>query len=239
MSGSLLISAKNIGVDYAIGHNIFRRKTHSALKDVSFELHAGDSLGVIGRNGAGKSSLLKVLAGIIEPDRGTLWRGNIKTALMALQVGFDNELSGLDNILLSGMLLGFSKAEVELRREAIISFAQLGEFIKHPVKTYSVGMRARLGFSICYELQPEIMLIDEVLGVGDVDFRKKSSAAMRQKLSSDQTVVLVSHNAKTINALCNKAIWIEDGVTRMFGEPAEVVAEYQQHMLSVTDNESR
>lgn len=232
MSGDLLVSAKNIGVEYSVGRNIFRRATYQALRDVSFELHAGDSLGIIGRNGAGKSSLLKVLAGIIEPDFGSLWKADIKTALMALQVGFDGELSGLDNILLSGMLLGFSREEVESKYKEIIDFAELGDFIRYPVKTYSVGMRARLGFSICYELQPEVMLIDEVLGVGDVDFRKKSSAAMRERIQSDQTVVLVSHDANTINTLCNKAIWIENGVTRMFGEPAEVVAEYQEYTLS-------
>ncbi len=227
----MLLSVRGLGLDYVTSRGFFKQKKYTALEGISFDLFAGESLGVIGRNGAGKSSLLKILAGIINPDRGEMVNNGAKVALMALQVGFDNELSGRKNIFLSGLLLGFNHKEIERCLSDIVAFSELGAFIEQPVKTYSAGMRARLGFSICYIMQPEVLLIDEVLGVGDVEFRQKSSKAMRERIQSDQTVVLVSHDATTIKNLCTRAIWIEGKHVKMIGVAADVIDTYQKYVL--------
>ncbi|MFL0796700.1 MAG: ATP-binding cassette domain-containing protein [Cellvibrionaceae bacterium] len=231
IGNKILLSVKDVGLDYVTSRGFFKQQKYTALEGISFDLFAGESLGIIGRNGAGKSSLLRMLAGIIYPDRGEVINHGAKVALMALQVGFDNELSGRKNIFLSGLLLGFDQGGIESRMADIIAFSELGSFLEQPVKTYSAGMRARLGFSICYILQPEVLLIDEVLGVGDVEFRQKSSKAMRERIQSDQTVVLVSHDAATIKNLCTRAVWIEESHVRMIGDAAEVIDAYQQYVL--------
>jgi lipopolysaccharide transport system ATP-binding protein len=223
----VLISVQNVGVRFKTGKSLFSRDTVEALRDVSFNLYRGDSLGVIGRNGAGKSTMLKLLGGIIKPDSGRVINNNATTSLLALQIGFDQELSGRVNAVLSGMLLGFRKHDVEDNLEKIIAFSELGDFIDRPVKSYSAGMRARLGFSVALEMNPEVLLVDEVLGVGDVEFRKKSMAVMKAKLVSEQTIVLVSHDARTVKTLCNRAVWIEDGITRMEGSAEDVVTAYE------------
>lgn len=230
MSGELLIALKNIGVSFNIGKSIFRKEKIQAIQDVSMELYRGDSLGVIGRNGAGKSTLLQVLGGIIRPDTGTIINNNATTSLMALQAGFDPELSGRLNILVSGMLLGFRKADIKKNMDKIIAFSELENFIDRPVKAYSTGMKARLGFSLALEMNPDVLLIDEVLGVGDVQFRKKAVAVMKEKFLSEQTIVLVSHDAITVKTLCNRAVWIENGVTRMAGPSDQVVTAYEDYV---------
>lgn len=225
-----LISVSNVGVRFKNNHSFFSSSAFEALRNVSFDLYQGDSLGIIGRNGAGKTTLLRLLGGIIRPDRGFIKNSNVSTTLLALQVGFDSELSGRINAILSGMLLGFRKKEVMANLENIIAFSELHNFIDLPVKTYSAGMRARLGFSIALKLSPDVLLIDEVLGVGDAEFRTKSLAIMREKLLSDQTIVLVSHDAKTIRDLCNRAVWIERGTVRMEGDSAQVVEAYERYL---------
>ncbi len=229
MSGSdVLISVENVGVRFTSGKSLFRRDYVVALRDVSFKLYRGDSLGVIGRNGAGKSTMLQLLGGIIKPDSGRIVNNNASTSLLALQAGFDPELSGRVNAVLGGMLLGFRKKTVEGNLEKIIAFSELGEFIDRPVKSYSAGMKARLGFSVALEMNPDVLLVDEVLGVGDIEFREKSMAVMKKKLVSEQTIVLVSHQAPTVKRLCNRAVWIEDGVTKMEGDATEVVTAYER-----------
>lgn len=230
MSNSPLITVQNVGVRFRSRISLFDACYVDALRDVSFSLNRGDSLGVIGRNGAGKTTLLRLLGKIMKPDRGQIINRNATTALLALQIGFDPELSGRINAVLSGMLLGFRKHEVERNIDKIIDFSELHDFIDYPVKTYSAGMRARLGFSVALELSPDVLLIDEVLGVGDVEFRKKSVSVMKEKLLSDQTIVLVSHDANTIRSLCNRAVWIEDGVSRMEGDSVQVVDAYERYM---------
>ena len=225
-----LISVQNVGVTFNTRKSLFTRDHIEALKDVSFNINKGDSLGVIGRNGAGKTTLLRLLGGIIRPDKGRIVNNMATTALLALQVGFDPELSGRVNAILSGMLLGFRKNEVEANLKKIIEFSELGPFIDKPVKSYSAGMRARLGFSVALEMSPDVLLIDEVLGVGDAGFRKKSISVMQEKLKSDQTIVLVSHDAKTVKKLCNRAVWIEDGVSRLEGDVEEVVEAYERYL---------
>jgi lipopolysaccharide transport system ATP-binding protein len=150
----------------------------------------------------------------------------VSTTLLAMQIGFDQELTGRANALVSGMLLGFSKKEVLANMEKVIDFAELHDFIDRPTRTYSAGMKARLGFSIALEMSPDVLLIDEVLGVGDAKFKKKSMAVMKEKLLSDQTIVFVSHSAAMVKSLCNKAIWIENGITVMQGDSDAVVDAY-------------
>ena len=224
---SSLISLRNIGVSYRRSRSFFGGSVYHALRDVSFDIKPGDSLGILGRNGAGKSTLLRVLAGIIGPDKGSLVNANARTALLALQVGFDPQLDGRTNAILSGILLGFSKHEVLEKLDEIIEFSELGVAIDEPIKVYSTGMRARLGFSVAVHLDPDILLIDEVLGVGDADFRKKSSELLHDRLQSEHTVVLVSHSASTIKQLCNRAVWIEQGVTHMDGDAIDVSNAYE------------
>lgn len=225
-----LISVQNVGVTFNTRKSLFRSDHIEALKDVSFNINRGDSLGVIGRNGAGKTTLLQLLGGIIRPDKGKIINNMATTALLALQVGFDPELSGRVNAILSGMLLGFLRHEVEANLTKIIDFSELGSFIDKPVKSYSAGMKARLGFSVALEMCPDVLLIDEVLAVGDMEFREKSIAVMREKLKSDQTIVLVSHDANTVKSLCNRAVWIEDGISRLEGDSAEVVEAYERYL---------
>lgn len=225
--GRLVIRAKDMSVIFNRRRSLFHRDPYPALRNVNLKLYAGESLGVIGRNGVGKTTLLRVLANIIEPDRGVLENFDATTAMLSIQAGFDNKASGRTNILLSALLLGYTEDEINDRLHDIIAFAELGDFINQPLLTYSEGMRARLGFSICYYMQPDVLLIDEALGVGDMEFQKKSAKAMKEKIQSDQTVVLVSHSPGTIESLCNRAVWIEDGVTQMEGEAAEVVEAYQ------------
>lgn len=226
-----LLSLRNIAVHYRQSRNLLRKKSYTAIKNVSFDVYRGDSLGVVGRNGAGKSTLLRVIGQVITPDEGEYINNDVRIALLALQAGFDLELDGRLNALLSGILLGFTRQQIEQKLDSIIEFAELGEFIDQPIKTYSTGMMARLAFSVAHMLEPDVLLVDEVLAVGDVEFREKSLEAMRKKLQSDQTIILVSHDAATIKSLCNRAVWIEDGVTQMVGQPDEVVQAYENHML--------
>lgn len=233
MSKDILISVRNIMVSYKCQQSLFSSEYYDAIKNVSFDLCQGDSLGIVGRNGAGKTTLLRILGGIILPDSGILKMAEgISTTLLALQIGFDQELTGRENVLVSGMLLGFSKKYILGNMDRIISFAELGEFIDKPTRTYSAGMKARLGFAIALEMTPDVLLIDEVLGVGDAQFQRKSVAMMKKKLLSDQTIVFVSHNANLVKELCNKAVWIENGITQMSGEVGDVVTAYQQYLNS-------
>lgn len=226
--GQPVISARHVGVSYRLGVNMFRRKVFWALRDVTFDLFAGESLGVVGRNGAGKSTLLRVLGGIISPDRGELRSEGFRASLLSLQVGFNQHLTGRENALLCGMLQGMRKYEVLEKMKDIKSLSDLDDFFEQPLRTYSRGMRTRLGFSVAIHADPDILLLDEVLGVGDMDFRKMSSELLKQKIKSNKTVVLVSHNAELINALCDRAVWIDKGVTKAEGSPPDVIAEYRR-----------
>ena len=228
----LLIQARDISVVYNRRISLFKLDPFTALRSVSLDLAPGESLGIIGRNGAGKTTLLRVLANIISPNGGSLENFGAKTAMLSLQVGFDPHSTGRTNILLSALLLGYTKREIEERTADIIAFAELGEFIDQPLAGYSMGMRARLGFSVCYFMIPDVLLIDEALGVGDLEFREKSTKAMQEKIKSDQTVVLVSHSSNTIRQLCNRAVWSEDGVSRMEGDVDEVVESYETYVKS-------
>lgn len=199
-----------------------------ALRGVTFSVEEGDVLGVIGPNGAGKSTLLRVIAGIYQPDEGELHvRGKV-SPLLTLGAGFRPDLTGRDNIYLNGVLLGLSRKEIEARVEEIIAFAELEEFIDQPVRTYSSGMTARLGFAIATSLEPDILLIDEVLGVGDEHFRRKSEARMREFIDRAKAIVVVTHSMSFIRKFCTRALWVERGRVRLIGDPEEVVPRYLQ-----------
>ena len=227
-----MIEVRDFAVLYNRSRSLTRRIEYPALKCLNLDLYAGESLGIVGRNGVGKTTLLRLLAEIIDPERGTVRNYGASTAMLSMQLGFDQAATGRTNIMLSALLLGYTEREIRARMDEIIAYAELGEFIDQPLTRYSAGMRARLGFSICYYMQPDVLLIDEALGVGDIEFRKKSTQAMKEKIQSDQTVVLVSHDGRTIKSLCNRAIWIEEGVSRMEGDAAEVVEAYEDFVKS-------
>lgn len=225
-----IMSLRKVGAYYWRRKGYLRQERFWALRDVSFDLYQGETLGVIGRNGSGKSTLLRLLAGIVTPNRGELLNKGYRASLLSLQVGFLPGLSGRENAVLSGMLLGLHKAQAERKLDAIMEFSELGDFFDQPVQTYSSGMRARLGFSIAFQLDPDVLLIDEVLGVGDENFRAKSTAVMQEKIRSNKTIVLVSHSAATVRRLCDRAVWIEDGETREEGATDAILRRYQ-HFL--------
>ena len=217
-----------MGLYYSRRQRFLKRSRYWAFRDVSFDLKKGETLGIIGKNGVGKSTLLRVLAGIIAPDTGKMvvHRPDLRISLISLGAGFVPFLSGRENAILSGMLLGATKKEIDSRISDIIAFSELNGFFDEPVNTYSTGMRARLGFSVAYHVDPDVMLLDEVLGVGDEAFRKKSTAAMKKRIKSEKTVVLVSHSAPLIREVCDRLVWIENGKTRAQGQVKEVLEAY-------------
>ena len=202
-----IISLQDVAVRYKRSGNVFRRKSYyDALKSITLDIYPGETLGILGRNGAGKSTLLRVISGIIRPDKGKLVNQGASVSLLALQTGFDPNLNGWDNAILSGMLQGYARREVEAQLDEIIEYSELGDFFFEPLRTYSTGMLARLGFSITTIISPDILLIDEVLGVGDQHFRQKAERTMVAKIHSQQTVVLVSHSHHQIVRLCDRAV---------------------------------
>ena len=206
-------------------------ETFEALKGISFEVKEGKILGIVGKNGSGKSTMLRALAGIFSPDEGTIDLHNNSISLLSIGVGFNNKLSGLENIYLSGMLLGFSEDEIKKKEKEIIDFADIGDFIYKPVKTYSSGMHSKLAFAITAILETDIMLIDEVLSVGDARFKEKSYNKMKELISDEhRTVIIVSHSLGTLKELCDEVIWLNDGVIKMKGTPAKVLPKYEEFM---------
>ncbi len=224
---SPILALDSVGVAYRRGRSLRSGELYWALKDISLLLEHGETLGIIGRNGVGKTTLLKVIAGIIAPDRGQINNAGVSASLLSLQVGFVPLLTGRENAILSGMLLGAPKSRIEENMDELVAFAELEEFIDEPVSSYSAGMRARLGFSVAMQANPDVLLIDEVLGVGDAAFRKKSSQEIQRRIRSNRSVILVSHNTQVMARLCDRVVWIEQGVSRMQGEAGEVLADYE------------
>ena len=212
----------------------FKRRTVDrfvAVKGISFYVRQGEILGIIGKNGSGKSTTLNALAGIFSPDSGTIDLKGHSISLLSIGVGFQREMTGRENIILSGMLLGFSEEQVREKEPEIVEFAELGEFIDMPVRTYSSGMYSKLAFSITAILETDIMLIDEVLSVGDQKFKKKSYNKMKSLISNeDRTVVIVSHSIETLKELCDTVMWMHDGQIKRIGEPGPVLEEYVNFM---------
>ncbi|MBS0439096.1 MAG: ABC transporter ATP-binding protein [Proteobacteria bacterium] len=206
-----------------------------ALEDVNLVLPRGARMGVVGRNGAGKSTLLRVIAGILAPDRGRVRREGVSCQLLSLALGFVPYLSGRDNAILSGLMLGLRRREIERRLPAILDFSELGDFFEQPVSSYSTGMFMRLGFSVAMQVEPDVLLIDEVLSVGDTEFQKKSGDALRERIHNGTTVVFVSHMDAPIKQVCDCAVWIEHGRSVMQGPVDEVLAAYHAAAPAVAE----
>lgn len=201
-----------------------------AVNDVSFSVNQGEILGIVGRNGSGKTTLLRSIAGIFQPDEGHIDVHGNRVSLMAIGIGFNGNNTGRENILKSGMLLGCKLDYVKEHMDEIIEFSELGDFIDRPVRTYSSGMYSKLSFSVTAILDTDIMLVDEVLSVGDEKFRKKSFRKMEELMMSDRTVLIVSHATDTLKKFCNKVLWINDGKYVQMGPTEEVLEAYDNFM---------
>ena len=208
-----------------------KMEVYEALKGISFEVKKGEILGIVGKNGSGKSTLLRAIAGIFSADSGSIELESDSVSLLSIGVGFQKQLSGRENIILSGMLLGFSEQQVRDKMDEIIEFAGLGKFIDMPVKTYSSGMYSKLAFSITAVLETDIMLIDEVFSVGDAKFKKKSYKKMKELIMDEnRTVVIVSHSTETLEKLCTSLLWLHEGEVRMQGDTRTVLEAYNEFM---------
>lgn len=236
------IEVKDLKITYKCVKSLSMRKSlfhlrksklevYEALRGISFEVKKGEIMGIVGKNGSGKSTLLRAIAGIFSADSGSIELESDSVSLLSIDVGFQKKLSGRENIILSGMLLGFSEQEVRDKMDEIIEFANLGKFIDMPVKTYSSGMYSKLAFSITAVLETDIMLIDEVLSVGDAKFKKKSYKKMQELIMDEnRTVVIVSHSTETLEKLCTSLLWLHEGEIKMQGDTKTVLDAYNEFM---------
>ena len=236
------IEVKDLKITYKCVKSLSMRKSlfhlrksklevYEALRGISFEVKKGEIMGIVGKNGSGKSTLLRAIAGIFSADSGSIELESDSVSLLSIGVGFQKKLRGRENIILSGMLLGFSEQEVRDKMDEIIEFANLGKFIDMPVKTYSSGMYSKLAFSITAVLETDIMLIDEVLSVGDAKFKKKSYKMMQELIMDEnRTVVIVSHSTETLEKLCTSLLWLHEGEIKMQGDTKTVLDAYNEFM---------
>ena len=200
-----------------------------ALNDVSFSVETGDVIGIVGENGAGKSTLLKVVSGVLQPTQGVVKVDGVIAPMLELGAGFDSELTARENIYLNGSILGYDKKFLESKYDEIVEFAELKDFMEVPIRNFSSGMLARLAFSISTLVDPEILIVDEILSVGDLAFQKKSYDKMKSMIMGGTTVLFVSHSVDTIREICNKALWLDKGKTVMYGDVNEVCDAYINH----------
>lgn len=237
----IALEASHVSIDY---RNLMHMSLHQSLtkdrvkkvdiiravNDISFSVNKGEILGIVGRNGSGKTTLLRSIAGIFQPDEGTIDTKGNRVSLMAIGIGFNGNNTGRENILKSGMLLGCELDYIKENMEAIIEFSELGDFIDRPVRTYSSGMYSKLSFAVTAILDTDIMLVDEVLSVGDERFRKKSYKKMEELMLSDRTVLIVSHATDTLKKFCDKVLWINDGQFMRLGSTEDILREYDEFM---------
>ncbi len=230
-----VIQLKNASCTFYARHSRIRIKKVHALADITLDIYKGETLGFIGHNGAGKSTMLQLLGGILAPTAGKIiTQEGLTTSLLSLQLGFAPELTGRENAVLGSLYLGHTKKEAEARLDHILDFAEIQEWADDPIRTYSTGMRARLGFAVALEMHADVMLIDETLGVGDAHFQKKSSSALLQKMQQGQTTVLVSHSEATMQSLCTRVAWLHEGKLRSVGKPQDVLGEYNAWVKSLS-----
>lgn len=236
VESKVMIALENVSLSYRAKKGAFENGKHRVLDEVSLVLREGETLGVIGGNGCGKSTILRLLAGIIAPTAGKIrFSKHTSSALLTLGLGFKPNLSGRDNAILSAMLQGSSRMQAISLLDQIQEFAELGDSFDEPVKTYSSGMRSRLGFAAALKTHVDILLIDEVLSVGDAHFKKKAETAIRERISGEQTVVFVSHADSQIKSLCDRAIWLSGGKIVAEGNVNNVLASYRHHILSLNE----
>jgi lipopolysaccharide transport system ATP-binding protein len=229
-----ILAVQDIRLCYRRRSGFLKWFEHTALDGISFEIKRGETLGILGRNGCGKSTLLRLLAGLVDPTMGKIICGiHTRRSLLTLGLGFRPDFSGRDNALLSAMLQGATKGEALETLQGIHEFSELGVFFDQPVKTYSAGMRARLGFATAIKTEVDVLLIDEVLSVGDGHFKQKAEATMLERINSQQTVVFVSHNLAQVNKLCERALWLENGVIHSEGKAQTVTARYHEFMKTL------
>lgn len=225
LSGDRIMSLKELFTAKVSGKLTYRE--FWALKNVSFEVFQGEVLGIIGRNGSGKSTLLKVISGILKPTEGTTaCRGNV-VPMLELGSGFDMDLTGRENVFLNGAILGYSEEFLKAEYDKILEFSELGQFIDVPIRNYSSGMLMRLAFSIATMVNPQILIVDEILAVGDEAFQKKSRDRMLQMMSGGTTVLFVSHNLEQIRELCDRVLWLDAGEVHMLGITEQVCDSYE------------
>ena len=241
-----MIKADNISVCYKMPHDriqsikeymvaLIKKKLKyeqfRALSGVSFEINKGEVIGIVGSNGAGKSTLLKVISGILRPTEGSVSLNGNVVPMLELGSGFDFDLSGRENIFLNGAILGYSESFLKEKYDDIVEFSELGEFINIPVRNYSSGMIMRLAFSIASQVVPDILIVDEILAVGDAAFQEKSYARMVELMGHGTTVLLVSHNIEQIRRLCDRVIWLDHGQVKAVGETQEICDAYMQTQI--------
>jgi lipopolysaccharide transport system ATP-binding protein len=229
-----MLEMRDVFLNYHSRKDTFDHGVHHVLNGVSLKVNEGETLGVIGRNGCGKTTVLRVMAGILAPDRGVVLRKpGSYASLLTIGLGFKPNLSGRDNAMLSAMLQGASREKAKSYLDEIKEFSELGDSFEEPVKTYSSGMRSRLGFTTALMTHVDILLLDEVLSVGDAHFKEKASAAMKARITGDQTVVFVSHSAGQIQEICSRAVWLRNGEIADDGQPSEVLSSYRQFLNSM------
>ena len=225
MTGDKINSLKEFVVQFVTKK--IKRKEFWALTDVSFDVMKGEVVGIIGHNGAGKSTILKVISGILNPTKGCVEAHGDIVPMLELGSGFDYDLTGRENIFLNGAILGYSEEFLKEKYDEILEFSELGEFIEMPIRNYSSGMLMRLAFSIATVVHPEIMIVDEILAVGDANFQEKSKQRMLEMMSGGTTVLFVSHSITQIEEMCNRVVWLDHGEVKMIGEASDVCAAYQ------------
>lgn len=222
-----IVSIDGVSLSYPASRSLFSRRKKAVISDLNLNIVSGENVGIIGRNGVGKTSLLKMIAGILQPDTGTIWRKpKLRSTFIGVNSGFVPFMTGIENIYLTGLLLGLNEREVGEKLSEITDYADIGDAINDQVASYSAGMQSRLAFSISLHSNPDLLLIDEALGVGDRDFRKKSSESLRTMIRQDTTAVIVSHEVAFLKRVCNQVVWIEDGHVIRQGPPEVVLDEY-------------
>ena len=240
-SKEIAISIKNVSKYYKLYNNpkdrlkealsrkgkLYHKKFY-ATKNLNLEIKKGEILGIVGKNGSGKSTLLKLITGVLVPDEGTVKINGKISALLELGSGFNPEFTGMQNIFFYGTILGFSKKEMESKIDDILAFADIGEFIDQPLKTYSSGMKSRLGFAVAVHIDPEILILDEVLAVGDVLFKRKCYAKMEEFFKGGKTIIYVSHDANSVNELCTRAVFLDAGTIILDSDAKTVTSYYQK-----------
>lgn len=243
MNKEIQIDVNNVSMEYIIDRNGIKSMKEyiisfikgglnvdkfQSLKDVSFSVNKGEVFGVIGKNGAGKSTLLKIISGILKPSNGSVKVLGTIAPLLELGSGFDADLTGYENIFLNGSILGYSRDFLEENYQKIVDFSELGDFIYSPIRTYSSGMMMRLAFSIAAVIVPDVLIVDEILAVGDAAFQKKSKQRMKELMSGGTTVLFVSHDLEQIRTMCNRVVWLEGGKVRALGEAVEICNQYKK-----------